>query len=277
MVVMRRTIARVERVSAQPHDGSRSANTRAGDEAILDLYCFPYAGAATWAVYDSWSQELPDDICSDVRIQTVDIRATASRNERPASTSLPALVDDLLENFDEQLRPPFILLGHSMGALISFEIARALRRRNLAGPEHLIISGHRAPQLPRRRSPVHAESDSVLLARLRELDGTPPEVLQNRELLELFLPRLRSDLTICETYDYQPEPPLSCSITALGGTRDPEVDRDDLRAWGNQTTSAFSFYTFPGGHFFPQTAKNLVLRVVAEDLRRVQRRLPQAS
>jgi medium-chain acyl-[acyl-carrier-protein] hydrolase len=107
-----------------------------------------------------------------------------------------------------------------------------------------------------------------------ELDGTPPEVLREPELLELVLPRLRADLAVCETYDYQPEPPLSCSITALGGTSDPEVDRDDLRAWGEQTTTGFSVYTFPGGHFFPQTAHNLVLRVVTEDLRRMLRRQP---
>jgi medium-chain acyl-[acyl-carrier-protein] hydrolase len=244
---------------------------------LLDLYCFPYAGARTWAVFDSWAKELPGDIRRDVRFWSVDVRSARSSGEQPMTTSLHDLLDDLLAGFAGRLRSPFIFIGHSMGALVSFELARTLRRNNLSGPEHLIISGHRAPQLPHRRPPVHAEPESVLLKRLKELNGTPAEVLREPELLELLLPRLRADLAICETYDYRSEPPLSCSITALGGTSDPEVNRDDLQAWREQTTTGFSFYTFPGGHFFPHTAHNLLLRVLIEDLRRLLRRLPRAG
>ena len=272
---MRRTIARIAPASAQLRDAAGTYHTGDGADDLLDLYCFPYAGASTWAVFDSWANELPEDVRRNVRFWSVDIRSAEASGKQAISMSLPDLLDDLLSGFTRRLRSPFIFVGHSMGALVSFEMARMLRRKNLSGPEHLVVSGHRAPQLPRRRPPVHAEPDRILLKRLRELDGTPPEVLREPELLELVLPRLRGDLAACETYSYLPEPALPCSITALGGNSDPEVNRDDLRAWAEQTATGFSLYTFPGGHFFPQTAHNLVLRVLTEDLRRVLRRLPR--
>jgi medium-chain acyl-[acyl-carrier-protein] hydrolase len=272
VMVMRRAIGRIERASSQPRDMVPMSAIFDDADDLLDLYCFPYAGASTWPVFDSWANELPDDIRREVRFWSVDVRSAGLSGEQPTTTSLPDLLDDLVAGFARRLASPFIFIGHSMGALVSFELARTLRRNNLTGPTHLIISGHRAPQLPHRRPRVHAEPDSVLLDRLKELDGTPPEVLGEPELLELLLPRLRADLAVCETYDYRCEPPLSCSITALGGTSDPEVNRDDLRAWSHQTTTGFSSYTFPGGHFFPQTAHNLVLRVLTEDLRRMLRR-----
>jgi medium-chain acyl-[acyl-carrier-protein] hydrolase len=277
MMAMRRTIARIAPAVAQAPVTAGTFNTGNGSDDLLDLYCFPYAGVPAWAVFDAWANELPADVRRGVRFWSVDIRSAGPSGEQSVRTSLGDVLDDLLPRLAPDLRPPFIFIGHSMGALVSFEMARALRRTNLPRPEHLIVSGHRAPQLPHRRPPVHAQPDSVLLKRLRELDGTPPEVLQEPELLDLFLPRLRSDLSVCESYDYAPEPPLSCSITALGGTSDPEVTRDDLLAWSEQTAMGFSIYTFPGGHFFPQTAHNLVLRVLTEDLRRVLRRLPQAT
>lgn len=274
---MRRTIARIAPAVTGARVGADRHHTADASDELLDLYCFPYAGAPAWAVFDAWAIELPEDVRRDVRFWSVDIRSVGPGSRQPVRTSLPDVLDDLLPRFAHLLQPPFVFIGHSMGALVSFEVARALRTEHIPGPEHLVISGHRAPQLPQRRPPVHAQPDDVLLKRLRELDGTPPEVLQEPELLELILPRLRSDLSVCESYEYVPEAPLSCSITALGGISDPEVDRDDLGAWREQTTMGFSIYTFPGGHFFPQTAHNLVLRALTEDLRRVLRRLPQAT
>src|SRR5664279_941119 len=269
-MAIRRAIARIERTSSPPGRAVGPARTLDGGDDLLDLYCFPYAGARTWPVFDAWATDLPDDVRTGVRFWSVDVRVDprdGASEGAPMLTSLPDLLDDLLTTFSRGLHAPYVFVGHSMGALVSFELARMLRARHLSGPEHLVVSGHRAPQLPHRRPPVHGEPASVLLKRLMELDGTPPEVLEEPELMELILPRLRADLAVCETYSYRPEAPLPCSITALGGTSDPEVDRDDLQAWSEQTSSAFSFHTFPGGHFFPQTAHQLVLRVLTEDLR----------
>jgi medium-chain acyl-[acyl-carrier-protein] hydrolase len=265
---MRQAITRIGRPFSELRDADQ-----ADSSAKLDLYCFPYAGARAWTVFDSWANELPDDVQRGLRCWSVDVRSAASGDEQLPSTSLPELLEGLLTAFVTSHEPPHVFLGHSMGALVSFELARALRLHGLPGPEHLIVSGRRAPQLPDRRPPVHGQAADVILNRLKELDGTPPEVLQQPEFIELFLPRLRADLAVCEAYAYEAGAPLSCSITALGGASDPEVNREDLLGWGEQTSSFFSSYTFPGGHFFPQTAYNLVLRVLTQDLRRVLRRL----
>jgi medium-chain acyl-[acyl-carrier-protein] hydrolase len=267
---MRQAINRIGRPISELRGADQSDSN-----AKLDFYCFPYAGARAWSVFDSWANELPDDVRRGLRCWSVDVRSGAADNEQP-STSLPELLEQLLTPIVTCHEPPYVFFGHSMGALVSFELARALRAHGLAAPEHLIVSGRRAPQLPDRRPPAHGQPAEIVLNRLEELDGTPREVLQEPELVELFLPRLRADLAVCETYAYEPEAPLSCSITALGGTSDPEVNREDLLGWGEQTSTFFSSYTFPGGHFFPHTAYHLVLRVLTEDLRRVLRRLHRA-
>jgi medium-chain acyl-[acyl-carrier-protein] hydrolase len=160
-----------------------------------------------------------------------------------------------------------------MGALIGFELARALRADGVTPPAHLIVSGFRGPHLPDRHPIAHDLPDADLLARLRALGGTPPEILREPELMELLLPLLRADLGICETYVYGDLEPLACSLTALGGADDLEVDREELASWQSHVRGPFSIHIFPGGHFFLQTAQALVLRILARDLRDVLRRL----
>jgi medium-chain acyl-[acyl-carrier-protein] hydrolase len=239
--------------------------------ARLRLYCFPFAGVGSWHLFRSWAAELPADLQRDVELWSVDARQDEDAGS-PA-TDLHQLVGELLATADPGAEP-YAFFGHSMGALVSFELARALRERGRPGPVHLVVSGHRAPQLPDPHPPVHALPESEIIAKLRRLEGSPPEVLGDPDLMELFLPRLRADLAACETYTYESGPPLPCSLTALGGAEDPEVGRKDLLAWREQVNGAFSLHFFPGGHFFPQNAQELVLRVLAQDLRRVLRRIP---
>jgi medium-chain acyl-[acyl-carrier-protein] hydrolase len=104
------------------------------------------------------------------------------------------------------------------------------------------------------------------MAKLRELNGTPEEVLENDELMQLLLPVLRADFALCETYVYRPEPPLDCPITAFGGLRDASVRREHLEAWREQTTSSFLLHMFPGDHFFLNTEMSLFLQTLSRIL-----------
>jgi medium-chain acyl-[acyl-carrier-protein] hydrolase len=140
----------------------------------------------------------------------------------------------------------------------------------------MIVSGHRAPQLPDRHVHLHALPDHEIMAKLRSFGGTPEGVLQNPELMELLLPILRADFALCESYVHVSEEPLDCSITSLGGNDDERVSRDELFAWHVQTRSSFSMHVFPGDHFFIQSAQLLVLRVLAQDLKQVLRRVGDA-
>jgi medium-chain acyl-[acyl-carrier-protein] hydrolase len=160
----------------------------------------------------------------------------------------------------------FALFGHSMGSLLAFELARWLRRHGGRAPSHVFASGHGAPQLPPEDAPIHALPHDEFIAALRDLNGTPPEVLEHAELLELLLPVLRADCGVSEKYTYTDEPPLECPVTALGGASDPDVPVDRLEAWRAQTRGAFTARVLPGDHFYLQSAQALVVETLVAAL-----------
>jgi medium-chain acyl-[acyl-carrier-protein] hydrolase len=168
------------------------------------------------------------------------------------------------------LRPyldlPYAFFGHSMGALISFELARQLRRHHQVTPTHIFVSGRQAPQLPDTTPAIHHLPAPEFVARLRRLNGTPDEVLHNAELMGLILPTLRADFAVCETYVYTPDAPFDCSISAFGGLQDDDVDRDALAAWQAQTRRSFTLRLFPGNHFFLLNSRALLLQALYQDL-----------
>lgn len=161
---------------------------------------------------------------------------------------------------------PFAFFGHSMGALLGFELARELRRQRGIIPVHLFVSGRRAPQVPDLDPPIHQLPESAFLDELRHLNGTPEEAMQHPELMELMLPVLRADLAISETYVYEHDDPLDCSISAFGGLEDHEVSSDDLEAWREQTHRSFTLRMVPGNHFFLKSSQSLVLQDISRSL-----------
>jgi medium-chain acyl-[acyl-carrier-protein] hydrolase len=159
---------------------------------------------------------------------------------------------------------PFVILGHSLGALTGFEVALRLRREGMPGPRHFVASGHRAPHLAHRHEPLAHLDDVTFVAELkRRYDGIPEAVLRNPELMELVLPTLRADLRLLEDYAYHSELQLDCPITCFGGLDDAEARRDELDAWGTHTAKEFQVCMFPGGHFFLQSAVDRVAAALA--------------
>jgi surfactin synthase thioesterase subunit len=148
--------------------------------------------------------------------------------------------------------------------LVSFELARRVRRQYGAHPVHLFVSAGRAPQVPHRGPPIHTLPEKEFLAELRRLNGTPSELLDHQELMEIMLPLLRADFAVYETYVYSSEPPLNCPISAFGGLQDDRVNDGELEAWRAQTSGSFSLQMFPGDHFFLN--QPLLLRVLSEEL-----------
>lgn len=161
---------------------------------------------------------------------------------------------------------PFAFFGHSMGALISFELARLLKKKYGVQPLHLFVSGHRAPQIKDPHESVHNLPDKELVQKLNGLNGTPREVLEHPELMQVVLPILRADFAICETYQYTNEPPLSSPIVAFGGMEDEEAGPEQLEGWRAQTVANFSLHMFPGDHFFLHTAQTRLLAAMAQRL-----------
>ena len=156
-----------------------------------------------------------------------------------------------------------------MGALVSFELARELRRRGRPLPCHLLVSGRPAPQLPRRYGPLSHLPDADFLELLYRRYGyrLPEDDDQLDELLDVMLPTLRSDVQVSDAYVYGDEPPFDCPITVFGGLEDPTVTRDELEAWRHQTRGRFETRMLPGGHFYLEMDRLFLVRFVADSLR----------
>src|SRR5262249_3231561 len=245
---------------------------RSDPRADLRLFCFPYAGGGA-SLFRRWADILP----AGVEVCPVQLPGREGRFREAAFDRLPPLVETLARELRAFLDRPFAFFGHSMGALLGFELARQLRRMGAAGPAHLFVSGRRAPQVARSEAPIHALPDAAFRDEHRRFTGTPAAVLDNAELLELLLPTLRADFTLVETYTHHAEAPSDTPITAFGGTDDPLASWEQLDAWRAQTTGSFRLCMVPGGHFFLQTAELSTLEEIARDLHSPRRQHPVAS
>ena len=239
----------------------RFACLRTCPSAAVNLFCFPYAGAGT-AVYRSWPAYLPDEIA----VYGASLPGREDRLGEESFTELLPLVRHATSALEPFLGRSFALFGHSMGAVIAFEIVRHLRRRSLTLPCHLFVSGFRAPHLPDSRPPLYQMAKDDLVRELRRLNGMSPELLKDPELLDLVLTPLRADLQAAQTYRHSSEAPLGCPITAYGGTTDPDVHRCDLEPWRDHTLTDFALEILPGDHFYLNGATPLLLTDLARRL-----------
>ncbi len=237
-------------------------------KARLRLFCFPYAGGGA-SIYRTWQESLP----LEVDVCPVQLPGRESRLREAPFDRLTPLVRALAEALRPHMDLPFAFFGYSNGALIGFELARELRRRGARGPEHLFAAACPAPHLPDKDPPIHDLPDDQLIAEIGRLNGTPDEVLQNEQLMQLLIPLLRADAAIHETYVHLEEAPLDVPVTAVGGTDDPKADRTEMEAWRLHTRAEFDVRMMPGDHFFIHSSQALLLRDLARDLQGVLQRI----
>ncbi len=224
----------------------------------MRLICCHHSGAGA-SSYHPWVKYLPDFM----ELKAIQLPGRESRLEETLLTDIAQVIDSLGNEFLTLLDKPYILFGHSLGALIAYELCQKLQFQKALLPTTLIVSGCRAPHLP-RSTHLHKLTEPEFIKKLFEYNGTPNEILNNSELLELFLPILRADFCISETYCYQPSPPLACNLIVLGGKKDNAVSIASLEAWKTHTTSAFKLHLFPGDHFFIKSYLSDVLQVINE-------------
>lgn len=255
-------------MTTRPNGDAWVSCPRPNDAARLRLFCFPHAGGGA-SVYHTWPSGLP----SHVELCAIKLPGREARLSEPPFERLTPLVQALATALSPWLTRPFALFGHSLGALVSFALARELRRRGAPPPRHLFVSARRAPHLP-DPDPMHTLSDPALVERIRGMGGTPEAVLAEPELMALFLPIVRADAAVNEVEPFVAEEPLACPITAFGGLDDARARRDELEAWREHTRAAFRIEMFPGGHFFLRSAQDLLLRSLSTALDDIARELP---
>jgi acyl transferase domain-containing protein/surfactin synthase thioesterase subunit len=230
-------------------------------QARFRLFCFPYAGAGA-SIFRSWSDELPPEI----EVCPIQLPGRENRLGESAFTRLTPLIQTLVPLLHPYLDIPFAFFGHSMGALLSFELTREIRRQNWPCPVHLFVSASRAPQIPDFDTPLYRLPEAKFTEELRRLNSIPQKVLQDPKLMESFIPTLRSDLAVLETYFYATQEQLNCPISAFGGTQDSKVSLEQLSAWCEQTKSEFTLQMFPGDHFFLHINHQQLLQAIAQKI-----------
>lgn len=229
--------------------------------AKVRLVCFPYAGGGPGA-FRGW----PDLTLPTVEVWAAQPPGREARLGEPPHRSLAPVVEGLLAAFTPLLDRPYALFGHSMGALLAFELARGLRAAGAPLPICLFVSGAGAPHLPLRREAIHDKDEAGFAEGLRRMNGVPAGVMDDPALWGLFAPTLRADMTLCETYTMAPGEPLDCPVSALGGLEDPDVLREDLDAWREHTRGPFQVRMLPGDHFFVDTRRAQVVEAVSREL-----------
>jgi medium-chain acyl-[acyl-carrier-protein] hydrolase len=222
------------------------------------LFCFPFAGGNA-SLYRNWH----DWLAPDIEVVAVELPGRGVHIGEPALDSMAPLVDRLLGAMRPHLDRPFAVFGHSLGALVAFELCRRLSADGGPQPEHLIASGMAAPHALADIAPIHHLPDAEFIDALRSLNGTPPEVLANEALLECHLGILRADFRLAETYRCGPIVPLRHPITVLGGIHDDGFRREDVEAWQQQTEAECVVRWLPGDHFFVRAHEHLIVTTLA--------------
>lgn len=230
-------------------------------DAKVRLFCFPYGGSGSTAFYP-WHKELP----STVELCLINLPGRESRIREQLATELAPLIDSLASAIIQELDRPFAFFGHSMGALMVYELSRVLRERKKTVPIHLFVSGHRAPHINCSRPHIRHMNDFDFIAHIKQYNGIPELVLNTRELMDIYLPILRADFSIIETYQYDSGSAFDFPITAFGGSADPRATPQEIEGWKEHTNRCFQAQFFNGGHFFINQHRKSILDIISKSL-----------
>ncbi len=226
-------------------------------EAAHRLVCFPHAGGSA-------SYYLPVATALSPRVDVVAVQYPGRQDRRnePLIDDIGALADQVygaLRGWDDR---PLTFFGHSMGAVVAFEVARRFERDG-GGPVRLFASGRRAPSRYRDEN-VHQRGDDGIIAEVKAMSGTDDRVLGDDELIRMILPALRGDYKAVETYRCEPGATVACPVTALVGDSDPKTSVDEAEDWQKHTTAGFRLHVLPGGHFYLNSRAADVLKILDE-------------
>lgn len=228
--------------------------------APVRLVCFPHAGGGAGA-YRDWAAALPDT----VEVLSVQYPGREDRTGDPLPDSMPDLIAQLAADLRPFWNRTTVVFGHSMGAAVAYETVRALRDQGLPEPDHLLVSGRRAPDRF-LGGDVHRSGEAGLRAELEQLGGTPPEVLADPDLSAAILRYVHHDYRLIENHHPQPGPPLTCPTTVVLAQDDPLLLSEHVPDWHRLTTGPADVVELPGDHFYLVPHRDLLLRTILDRL-----------
>ena len=209
------------------------------------LFCFPHAGGGA-SSFNGWRKLLP----AGIELAAIQLPGREDREAEPAVTDIGGLIAALLPHIEPLTGLPFLFYGHSLGAIVAFDLMREMRRHGFPSPLALMVSGRRAPQLPLSHEAYGLAPDGAFADYLRLMGATPEAVLQRTHWRDQLFPTIRADLNMSDLYEYAQEPPLDCPIHCFPGLDDPLVSAAEWHGWAAQTGAGFALTELAGGHFF---------------------------
>ncbi|BBB02237.1 putative thioesterase [Actinacidiphila reveromycinica] len=207
------------------------------------LVCLPHAGGSA-----PYFRPVSLALGKEFDVVAVQYPGRQDRRSEPPITEMSVLADRVAEILAAEDDLPLTLFGHSLGAILAFEVARRLEAGGRP-PARIVASGRRGPSTHRDEA-LHRLDDAGLIAELRAGEGTVSVLLEDEELMRAALPALRADYQVAELYGCDPSVTVSSPITVLTGDNDPKTTLDEARTWEAHTTGGFEFEVYPGGHFF---------------------------
>lgn len=231
--------------------------------SVINLYCLPYAGGSS-AIYSQWKNFLTPNVV----LKPVELSGRGRRFDEPMYLHIDNAVDDILNIIRKEISTtPYALFGHSMGAIMAYELARKIKQEQLPEPLQIFISGRGAPNIPKERKVYSQMLIDEFRKEVLNLGGTPKEFFEHPELLELFLPVLKNDFRLVETYCFIKENEvLETTLTILLG-KDDEITREEGDGWKMLTNKKCNIHYFDGGHFFINEKTEEIVAILNKDLK----------
>lgn len=247
--------------------GENENNSSFGhSEERIQVFCFPSAGSNA-SLYRAWYNAKKN--ASDIDFIPVEIQGRGNHITSPAAASIDELVKDFLPVFLKVMRPPYILYGHSFGAIVAFQVAHTLQQRGLHLPEKLIVAGRHAPHM-KSPSPLNSVSTDVeIIEEIKKMGGTPDAILSHPEMLQFTLAQLRGDLRTHESFKYTGQK-LQIPIEAHCGTQD-DANKVIVDYWKEVTAEEFHVKEFEGNHFFIQSLGDTYLNSLIHTISKVRK------
>lgn len=227
----------------------------------IRLIIFPYAGGSA-SVFKQWGNSLS----TDIEICSIQLPGREDRYQEKPFTEIESYIKEFSGYFQGLSDLPFVFFGHSLGALFCYEVCRYLEKNDLPLPLHVFISGASPPR-KFETNEIKEYNDEELKKELISLNGIPEEFKKNENLLKLFLPVIRSDIALLETYDYKDDYKFSMPISVFGGALDRSVPVADLQEWNRLSDDYCKIYTFTGDHFFIFSEQDKLLSEINREMK----------
>lgn len=225
--------------------------------ATIRLFCFHHAGGGASAYYP-WIGYLS----SHIEMIAIQFPGRENRFTEPLNNNINDIITQLSEGFNIYKNKPFLVFGHSLGALITYEFVKSINKLYTVYPQNMIISATKAPHLPFKMKHLSHLDNKDLIEELKVYNGIDERMLNNDEHLELFLPIIRNDFSIYENYRFSESNPFPCDILALSGAQDKTVTQEEILEWSAYTAGSFKHLSFPGTHFFINNNQKCIIEII---------------